>query len=209
MRQSSVISVPTTAAVEVKVVEADELPVEGATVEARETGKESGPHQVTPASGCVVFGGLTAGTVYKFYTSKTGWMTPNGETAPFKEATASLTGVSVLEFTLAASGNLEAKFTSGGASSEGDTFVAYQTHVEPRHFYQAGTAGSFAATVFSPSLFPFAILKETTWEPEKYTVYAGDCEANNPETVPAAPSNRRKLGIRPAAPVRSPSQSRR
>ena len=110
-------------------------------------------------------------------------MAPNGETAPFKEATASLTGVSVLEFTLASPGNLEAKFTSNGASTEGDTFVAYQTHIEPRHFYQAGTAGSLAATVFSPSLYPFAILKETTWEPEKYTVYAGDCEANNPASV--------------------------
>ena len=183
VRQSSVVSIPTTAAVEVKVIEADGLPVEGATVEARESGKETGPSQVTPASGCVVFGGLTAGTAYKFYASKSGSMTPTGETSPFKEATPTLTGVSVLEFTLAAAGNLEAKFTSGGAPSEGDTFVAYQTHVETRKFYQAGVAGTFYSTVFSPSLYPFTILKEKVWEPEKYLVYAGDCTANNPETA--------------------------
>ena len=49
VRQTSIVTVPTTASIEVKVKDEDNKPVEGATVELREEGKSTGTSQITPA----------------------------------------------------------------------------------------------------------------------------------------------------------------
>ena len=50
-------------------------------------------------------------------------------------------------------------------------------------------------------LYPFTTQKEKVWEPEKYAVYAGDCTANNPETVTATKEKPVEVGIQPEKPA--------
>jgi hypothetical protein len=181
--QSSLISTLVTGLL-VKVKNQNEEPVEGATVTL--SGADTGT-QSTPASGCVLFPGLTAGSV-TVQASKSGWVEVNGKSPPpSTSVTVVSERVETAEFQIAPPGGIQARFeTYNGVkyeSAEGDTFVASQAGIgEPSQFV-AGTAGTYGPTVESEkTLFPFAKSKVA----EPYTVYAGDCPANAPETVTAS-----------------------
>ena len=202
VRQTSIVTVPPAASIEVKLKDEDNSPVEGATVEVREEGKSSGTTQLTPAGGCAVFSGLTAGQKDTVLVKKTGWTNEAGESTPSKEISVTTGTVALAEFVIAPTGSLEVKFKTGAEATESDTFVAYQSKIKPDPFYVGGKAGETLTPAASlTGLYPFTTLKEKTWEPEKYTVYAGDCTANNPETVTATKEKPAEVAILPATPA--------
>ena len=178
--QSSIISTLATGLL-VKVMEQNEEPVQGATVTL--TGADSGS-QSTNAAGCALFVGLTAGSV-TVAVSKSGWVEVNGKsTGTSKSASVVDERTETSEAQIAEPGAIKAEFESNGKLGvEGDTFVAYQSGIGTPSFFVAGTAGNYETSVTSEqTLFPFAKSKVA----EPYTVYAGDCTANNPETVTAS-----------------------
>jgi Tfp pilus assembly protein PilV len=203
--QSSIISTLVTALL-VRVKNQNEGPVEGATVTL--TGADTGT-QTTPASGCVVFAGLTAGAV-TIAVAKAGWVDVNGKTTPpSNSATVVNEKIATSEFQIAEPGGIEATFGSfeGGvlvtAGVKGDTFVASQAGIAEPSQFVVGVAGEYKSPVASGKImFPFAKSKVT----EPYTVYAGDCPANAPETVTAGAVTARSAKVTPNAivPVSEP-----
>jgi hypothetical protein len=175
--QSSILSTLLTGLL-VRVKNQNEEPVEGATVTI--TGADSGS-QTTNAQGCALFVELSPGTV-TVAVSKPPWVEANGKSGgTSKSASVVSERTETSEAQIAEPGAITAEFESNGtAGVKGDSFVAYQAGIGEPSFFVGGTAGKYESSVTSAkTLFPFA--KNKIAEP--YTVYAGDCTANNPETV--------------------------
>jgi len=207
--QSSIVATPTSSVLIVKVKNQNSEAVEGATV-VLTTGTSSKTTQTTGSSGCVTFGGLAAETD-KVAVEKSGWVSKGGEASAEKEVSIVANKTATEELTLAESGAISATFISEESAAEkekavpGDTFVAFQSHVlpTPENFVE-GTAGKYepiTSSITLKNLFPFAKLKEKVWEPEGYTVYAGDCTANNPETVTAGTVKAKEALVKPGSPT--------
>jgi Tfp pilus assembly protein PilX len=185
--ESSVVSNPSGTELMVKVENQDKEAVSGATVSLEGVASET-----TPTSGCVIFGALESGKTYKVAVEKSNWVDVNGNGTSgkpaIKEYTAAV-GLGKQEFKIAEPGKVEASFESNKVETEaitGSSFVAYQAGLTTPPQYFVGAAASTPEHTLSLSnLFPFAKL-EGTWKPEKYTVYAGDCKANEPSAVGAA-----------------------
>lgn len=177
VRQSSIVSTPTNAALMVNVANQLNEPVEGATVSV--TGASNNVTQTTTAAGCVIIGALSPGTV-TVAVSKANWVGTNGK-PPTKEVSVSSGSLASAKFAIGAPGSIIAEFESNGASAESDTFVATQVGIPAPAFFVGGTAGPpfKHATAELTGLFPFGP------KPNPYTVFAGDCEANNPNVVTA------------------------
>jgi hypothetical protein len=183
--QSSLVAVPTGKSLLVKVINQSEEAVAGATVELTATGAK----QITPASGCVIFGGIpeTEKTV-KVSASKYGWVEVNGK-SPATATVVPTAGTTLTHtFQIGQAGAIDAEFESNGAKGAyGDTFVAVQTGMATPQFVLEGTvspsatsaSSDYLTTVSSPtSLFPF--VKHSPAGNNPYTVYAGDCTENDP-----------------------------
>jgi hypothetical protein len=172
--QSSIVSAPASAAVLVKVINQANEPVEGATV-----GVTGAPSQTTSASGCVIIGGLATGTV-TVSAEKGAYVDPQGKTpTPTKSVNVSTTTLATATFQLAPPGSIVASFESNKLPVSGDTFFAADTGIATPSNFVGGTASKYAPTVTLAGLFPFASPSPP------YTVFAGDCEKNNPEVVTA------------------------
>ncbi|HEX4484514.1 MAG TPA: type II secretion system protein [Solirubrobacteraceae bacterium] len=175
IEQSSVLSVPTSSALEVRVFNQAKEPVQGATVTAE--GTTTNLSQTTDGTGCVVFGSIKDNTV-ETDASKSGFVGPEGKTPAPKPVTPSSKSLKAQEFSLAAPGAINATFTTNGTTTTGvtgDTVYLSQAGVGTPSNFIAGTAGTFASSVTQKGLYPFVS--------GAYTVYAGDCEKNNPESV--------------------------
>jgi Tfp pilus assembly protein PilV len=190
--QSSIVTLPTSAVLVVKVLSQNNEPVEGATVTA--TGLTS---EITPASGCVIWGGLSPKTV-EVTASKANWVEKDGK-SPAKNASVTLTSNTVTEvsLTLGEPGKIVAEFESNGKTETekgtekekitGDTFYALQTEMTSPPDFVGGTDGTYSSTATltgteGKGLFPFVKVGKPPGE-APYTVFAGDCEANNPAKV--------------------------
>jgi Tfp pilus assembly protein PilV len=185
--QSSIVTVPTSNTLLVKVVNHKNEPVEGATVTVSGVSPEL--TQTTPAGGCVVFGGLSSTSV-KVTATKVGWVDQNTETAPAaKSVTVSKTATTEAKFTIAEPGGIRAEFveaTGSHAAVQGSTFYAFQTGIATPNGFVGGTASTYATSAeIGKVLFPFRNSLEPS-KPNPYTVFAGDCEQNNPTLVNAA-----------------------
>jgi type II secretory pathway pseudopilin PulG len=193
--QSTVVTVPTSDTLLVKVLNQRAEPVEGATVTV--SGISPEVQETTPSSGCVVFGGLNATSV-KVAATKLGWVNRNAEASPAAKAlTLSKTATTEETFYIAEPGNIAVEFVEAGGSHlpvSGSTFYAFQTAVATPNGFVGGGSGSTYNTSASLStappyfLFPFRNTGETPAGESPYTVFAGDCEANNPRTVTGATS---------------------
>jgi hypothetical protein len=186
--QSSIITVPTSNTLLVKVLNQKNEPVEGATVTVSGISPELS--QTTPSAGCVVFGSLSSTSV-KATATKVGWVNKNAEATPTPKAlTLSKTATTAETFYLAEPGGIAVKFVGAGGTSgvSGSTFYAFQTAIPttPDGFI-GGSATTYAESAeLGRILFPFRNVSETPSGPNPYTVFAGDCEANNPHVVNAA-----------------------
>jgi type II secretory pathway pseudopilin PulG len=190
LKQSSIVSVPSSNTLQVDVIDQNENEVPGATVTVK--GASTNLSQTTLANGCVIFGSVADKTVEADAT-KSNWVGPNGSAPAAKSVTLSSTKTSPAQFTLAEPGKLLTEFdTNGGASGlEGDTVYVGQSSVGTPPNFVAGTAGKYATSVSLEGLFPFPS--------SKYTVYAGDCEKNNPEVVTSKAVKDEAVLIEPGA----------
>jgi type II secretory pathway pseudopilin PulG len=199
--QSSLVAVPRSGTLMVKVKNSKAEAVSGATVAV--TDGTVTAEQTTPSSGCVIFGDLPEGTA-KVLASKAGWIERTGKAAPEKTTSITAKSLAEVEFMIEDSGGIEATFVnSTGKTVEGSTFVAFQTEMGSPAFAVGGKATSEPATTAKlEGLYPFA---------SDYKVYAGDCEANKPafvgvsgakeESVPVLPGEENKPARVEVAPV--------
>lgn len=173
----------------VKVFNQKHEPLSGATVVIKGATTNT---QTTGATGCVILTGLADKEV-KVAVSKASWVDRASKQPP-EEQTVKLSPTTVVtsEFVIAEPGSIEATFESeiGGVVTatgvEGETFYARQSSITPPpENFVKGTAGPPPVkTLTLTPVFPFAEPK-APGNPEAYTVYAGDCEANDPSKVTA------------------------
>jgi Tfp pilus assembly protein PilV len=196
--QSSLVAVPRSGTLLVKVTNRNNEPVPGAAVAVTDpsTAGTATAQQTTPTSGCVIFGALAAGNA-KVVASKGNWIAKNGKTNP-EVATVAIktTALAEVPFTLDEPGGIRAEFVNSSSQPvEGSAFVAFQTEMGSPSF-AVGEAGSGATTAVLENLFPFV----TPGHPptsNKYTAYAGDCEKNNPLTVGVSGATSRSVAVEP------------
>jgi Tfp pilus assembly protein PilV len=176
IKQSSIVSVPSSTTVEARVVNQAGEPVSGATVTVK--GTSTNVSQTTLATGCVIFGSIGEKTV-ELGASKSGFVSHSGSATLSKTVTLSSSATTSEEFALAEGATLNTEFdTNGGATRglTGDTVYIGQSNVGTPPNFIAGKAGTYVTATSLSGLFPFV-------SPNTYTVFAGDCEKNNPETV--------------------------
>ena len=185
--QSSIVTVPTSGVLLVKVLNQNNEAVEGATVTVTGTGVNS--TQITPTSGCVIIGGLPAETV-QVDAYKSSWVDGQGKSPPpAGPVTITTTSVSEKTFNIGEPGTIVAGFESNGTivGVTSDTVYALQTEMKSPTDYVDGTAGAYASSITlkgieEKGLYPFVKVGKPAGE-APYTVFAGDCEANNPAKV--------------------------
>ncbi len=146
----------------IKVINQNGQAVEGATVTV--AGTPLNATAITPAAGCVTFGGLSAGTV-SVTASKVGWIDPQGKSSATKPSVP-VTANSVAEITLklAQPGSIVAEFVEGSGSTVGvtsDTFYALQTEIESPNDFVGGVAGTPVATAALEKLYPIRKSRKT------------------------------------------------
>ncbi len=170
--QSSVLNVPTSYILLVKVLNQNKEAVEGATVSVA-----GGPSANTPSSGCVTFGGLSAGP-YEISATKGLDVDAQGKYPPAALTGITLSSNAVTEetFTLAEPGSIAVEFESNGVATgiTSNSFTALNTEMKSPNTYVEQSAAPVSKLSFG-SAFPF--------KSNPYRVWAGECEANNPKTV--------------------------
>ena len=184
--ESGIISPPPGSALIVQVTNAASEGVAGMTVTAAGPAPATTPHELnTAANGCAILALLPG--EYSINVSQTGYVDENwySESAKDPHSTHSvyLTAENSIKepYRFDVAGTLEAAFKTELASSEGDSFVAFNSGMTSSPTFRAipspSTLGTYSLIIKSPkTVFPF------TGE-AKYAVYAGTCEANNPKTV--------------------------
>lgn len=180
--QSSILTAPAGGELVVKTVNQNNEALEGATVTV--TGSSTAT-QTTGAGGCVIFGGLAAGSV-SMSASKVGFVDKQGK-YPSQAVPVTITNGSVTEktFPLGEPGSIAVEFESNGSTVgvTGDTFYALQTEIASPKDFVGGTISEYkTGATLSKLLFPFVRVTSPP-TPEPYTVFAGDCAADNPATV--------------------------
>jgi Tfp pilus assembly protein PilX len=181
--ESGIISPPPGSALIVQVTNAASEGVGGMTVTAIGPAPATTPHELnTAANGCAILALLPG--EYSINVSQTGYVDENwySESAKDPHSTHSvyLTAENSIKepYRFDRAGTLEVKFTESAANEGGDSFVAFNSGMTSiPSFRHIGTLGTYAKVVKSKAeVFPF-----TASAP--YSVYAGTCEANNPQTV--------------------------
>ena len=196
--QSSIVTNPPGSSLLVTVKNQNNEPVEGATVTVYGVTSKTTTSQTTPASGCVLFAALAASdTTVEVGATKGTWVDTQGKVAPGKKVvTLSQTTVTTQPFTIAEPGSIQATFESNKVTV-GITGATSRTNRASKRRQTLSAASPVArASVTLAGLFPFA-KQITPFLPEPYVVYAGDCEANNPETVTAKAVPYQKVAVTP------------
>jgi prepilin-type N-terminal cleavage/methylation domain-containing protein len=186
--QSSIVTVPSSNTLEVKVLNQANEGVPGATVKV--TDGTTNLTETTPSSGCLVLGGLPT-TTAEVTATKANWVNYNTETAPTaKSVTVSKTATTEQKFYIAEPGEINVEFveaTGSHAAVKGSTFYAFQTEIAAPNGFVGGAASTYNTTASLKggvlALFPFKKISETPAGKYPYRVFAGDCEANNPKEV--------------------------
>jgi type II secretory pathway pseudopilin PulG len=194
--ESSIISPPPGSALIVQVTNAASEGVAGMSVVA------TGPAPATTlttlttaASGCATMALLPG--EYAINVSQSGYVDQNWYAESSKDPSSIhsvyLTAENTIKepFSFDQAGTIEAEFSTESASSEGDSFVAFNTGMSPPAYRQIGKLETYEKKIkSSATVFPFA-------GTGKYSVYAGTCEQNNPHTVnPANPQPSSVLVLR-------------
>ena len=189
--QSSIVNDSVTGLL-VKVFNQNHEAESGVTVNVTGTSPAFSSSQTTPPAGCVLVSGITD-TAVKVAVSKASYVDRAGKLPPKEESVTLVPGKSAtVEFTIGKYGEIEGEFVSENAvtkkleKAESDTFYASQSNITPPPLdFVQGTDGTYKEKETLAQVFPFA-LPAAPHEPEAYTVYAGDCEKNNPHEVNAA-----------------------
>ncbi len=180
--QSSNVRVPTSTSLMVSVLNRNNEGVSGAKVEVFDpkTASTRTAEAITPASGCVTFGGLAEGEA-KIIVSNGEWIDHSGSKLPEKTVTITKT-LAEAKFTLESPGALQVEYVSNGQVVPGLTFFTLQTELTSPPDYVGGSPTTASTTATLTGLFPF-VTPGKPWKENRYTVYAGDCEKNNPVAI--------------------------
>jgi type II secretory pathway pseudopilin PulG len=183
--ETGIISPPPGSALIVQATNAASEGVGGMTVTATGPAPVATPHTLSTATnGCAILSLLPG--EYKINVSQPGYVDENwyteSEKDPHSTHSVYLTAENAVKepYRFDRAGSLEVEFTTESASSAGDSFVAFNPLMTPPSFRQIPSPAAletYATTIkSSTTVFPF---------PEKapYSVYAGTCEANNPQAV--------------------------
>jgi Tfp pilus assembly protein PilV len=179
--ETSIISPPADSALIVQVTGASGEAVPNMNVTA------TGPTNIsttTSTDGCAILAVLPG--EYKLNVNRLGYVDQNGyENSDLDPPISNSSLYVVAETTIkksyefAEAGWLKVSFENPSTkiSTEGDSFVAVNTTMNPTsRVFETAPAGTYSHTLTSPkTIFPF-----TT---NKYSIYAGTCEADNPYTV--------------------------
>jgi type II secretory pathway pseudopilin PulG len=209
INQSSLVAVPKSGTLIVKVTNRNNEAVPGATVEAYDPATATTPTatETTPASGCVVFGDLAEGTA-KAVASKEEWIAKNGKTKPESPSvTITTTKPAEASLVLQEPGEIEAKFVnSSNQPVESSTFVAHQNEMGSPPFSVGGEAGKVATSALLGKLFPF-VTPGHPFTNSPYIIYAGDCEANKPAAMGINGAKEESVQVEPGSiPTTIPAQ---
>ncbi len=201
--QSSEVNASGTASLIVRVANRNAEPVSGAKIEVFDpsTATTRTSEQTTSSAGCVIFGGLTEGTV-KIIASKPPWIDHSSDQTP-EETVNVLTGSQAeAKFILNESGGITAEFTgTSGQSAKGFTFVAFQSEIaSSASFFVGGSQNSSSSSATLTNLFPFVTPGKPTFKENGYTVYAGDCAANDPATATSNEVKDTPVQVEPGSP---------
>lgn len=210
LQQSSVITPPTGSALEVEAANgaSPEEGVSGVNADVEYTGVESTEATLvegtTGSLGCLVFGAIPATTATLSVKPPHGYVTPAGAVkVPSEKVTIAPNITTHKEYTFNRGGAIKGEFTWEGKAVEGETFVAYNNGMitapeyilaSPSTTYESGgeerytpglgsSAVKSVETPVNPSGYPTGDLFPFT---TGYTVYAGDCPANNVSTADQA-----------------------
>jgi Tfp pilus assembly protein PilV len=177
--ETSIISPPADSALIVQVTGASGEAVSNMNVTA------TGPTNIsttTSTDGCAILAVLPG--EYKLNVNRSGYVDQNGyENSDLDPPISNSSLYVVAETTIkksyefAPAGTLEVSFENSSTklSAEGDSFVAVNTTMNPT-FRAFGTVGTYSSKIASPTtIFPFTS--------NKYSIYAGTCEADNPHVV--------------------------
>ncbi|HEX4438022.1 MAG TPA: hypothetical protein VH061_14640 [Solirubrobacteraceae bacterium] len=138
----------------------------------------------TTSSGCLIFGPLEEGT-YTITASQAGYVLPDGEAEPpTSERTVSATGQTTVSkpFEFNKAGEITAKFTTsltGKPSGQATNVVVKDPELKTVNNMRTllATDALTKAEISSPkTMFPFS---------SKYSIYAGSCTSNSPESFGA------------------------
>ena len=181
--QSSIVPIPASDSLLVNVHNQANEAVEGATVKV--TGKTTGSkyEQLTPASGCVIFGAMVDKEVL-IVATKSGWINENLESESTQEASLSTTSLVSKTFTIASPGAIKAEFESNGVTAgvQGDVIHVAHTSTPEK---VVGTTGKYESPLTATPLYPFQTATKPPGE-SPYTVYAGECNSSEPVKVNSA-----------------------
>jgi len=182
--ETSIVSPPPDAAIIARVTNAHGEAVPDMNVAVSGASNLS---TLTSADGCAIVA-VSPGE-YRLNVSQAGYVDRNGYSESNKDPISDSPFYVVAENTVKEGfvfdhpGTVEAHFenpstgTSPGPATNGDSFVIANTGMNPA-FRTFGKAGTYGLKVSSgATVFPFT---------EKYSVYAGSCEADNPHVVSAA-----------------------
>lgn len=206
--QSSIVSSPSATALLTKVLNQNEEPVAGANVTMTSESPAETVNRTSPASGCVVFAGIQASHV-NVDASEPGWINQNGQ-ASSTPVSVALTSGQTTEKTLiiAKPGGILVRFIEAASTHkevEGLTFYAFNSDsVATPNGYVGGSPALYAKEATLPEvLFPFRNTSTKPTKPAEYTVFAGECEADSPQTTSgiANPTIQVEPGVTNSKPV--------
>ena len=179
VEESSAISPPAGSALIVQVQESGTA-LPGALVAAQGPSPATTSYELeTSSKGCAILA-LPRGGEYNIYVSKSGYVDPNGYPNTHEDLSTTRSVYLPAETTakegynIGKAGKLAVSFHTGATTSEGDSFVAFNTLMTSYRKFTTEPVGTYQSPVESPtpnSIFPFT---------NNYTVYAGTCEADLP-----------------------------
>ncbi|HEY5044560.1 MAG TPA: carboxypeptidase-like regulatory domain-containing protein [Solirubrobacteraceae bacterium] len=193
--ETSIISPPADSALIVQVTGASGEAVPNMNVTA------TGPTNIsttTSADGCAILAVLPG--EYKLNVNKLRYVDPNGyensdEDPPLSASSLYVVAETTVKkgYEFAEAGALEVSFENSSTKlpTVGDSFMAVNTAMSPtsRTFPKVWT-GTYTEKLSSPkTIFPFTS--------NKYSVYAGTCEADNPHVVNSANAEPTAIGVSP------------
>jgi len=180
--EQSLLSRPVTGDLLTNATDQTGAGLSGVTVSATGPSNQTG---ATDANGCTLFAGLTSGS-YAVALSDAGYVDPNGNSAPGGTATVTSTGTastSGAPFHLGQPGSIVGTFvtsTGAGGQADGMSWLGSGASYGMTGGFKWVSTTAPASTYTTLSLFPFDLSTTPANYTHNYTVWAGQCAAQEP-----------------------------
>ncbi len=188
LTEESILSRPVSGDLPVVVNDQTGKGLSAAAIQATGPSTQSG---TSDSNGCVLFAGLTPGS-YTVKVTDAGYVDPQGNVSPLTATTTvTSTGTAAQTFRLGQAGSIVGTFTAqgtGGTSvpgqADGVSWTGTGSSLPTWSSTAPTTATAPAASITTPSLFPFYQSTAPVGYNNNYTVWAGRCAGQAPPTNP-------------------------